>query len=405
MQTLSRTRQVAVLVALFAAWSIAYADRIVMGMAIIPIAKEFSFNDQTKGYVLGAFYVTYASMQLGGGWLADRYGSRKVLVGCLLLWSAFTALTGMAKSLASLISFRLLFGVGEGSFAPASASAIVETFARGARGRVQSLMCSTVFVGSAVGSVLIGWLIERFGWRMTFAQLGALGLVAAAVLFFALPPRRHERRTAVGDMPASAWRSAMRSPLLWRVAAIWFGACILSLGLQAWMPSYLLHTRGIDVLHIGMLSAIPFLVSFVGTIVVGQIIDRAGRHLLKPLLAGGVLLSAVFLALMVTTSSLPALIVYWTLCMLSFDMVYTTVFSIPLKHFPPEIAGRTTGLINFGGQLAGAIAPVVMGRLIGMSHGSYMSAFYFLIAAGAMAFAVALTCNFGEKAQSSPVTI
>ena len=77
---LSRGRQLAVLLALFAAWSIAYADRIVIGTAIIPIAKEFGLSDQAKGIVLGAFYVTYALMQLGGGTLADRYGSRKVLV-------------------------------------------------------------------------------------------------------------------------------------------------------------------------------------------------------------------------------------------------------------------------------------------------------------------------------------
>jgi ACS family hexuronate transporter-like MFS transporter len=401
---LSGKRQLIVLLALFAAWSIAYADRIVIGTAIIPIAKEFALNDGTKGYVLGAFYLTYALMQLGGGWLADRYGSRKVLVSCLLLWSIFTALTGAAWSLGSLIGFRLLFGLGEGSFSPANASAITETFAPIQRGRVQSLMCSTVYLGSAFGSVLVGWTIYRFGWRATFPLLGSFGLIAAVVLFFALMPRPRFAQNSVEAAPLSTWRDVLRSPLLWRVAMIWFGSCTLSIGLQSWMPSYLLRTHGIDILHIGMISAIPSLVGFFGTIAVGYIIDLAGSRHLKSLLASGALLSAFFLALMVTTASLPALIVYWTLCLLSFDMVYATVFSIPLKHFPAEIAGRTTGLINFGGQMAGAIAPVVMGHLIMGSHGSYVSAFYFLIGAGVIASAVAVGCNFVAPTQSMPVT-
>ena len=80
-----------------------------------------------------------------------------------MLWSVFTALTSTAWSFSSLVTLRLLFGVGEGSFAPANARAITESFPVTLRGRVQALMCSTVFLGSAVGSVLIGWTIYRYG--------------------------------------------------------------------------------------------------------------------------------------------------------------------------------------------------------------------------------------------------
>jgi len=384
---ITRGRQLAILFALFAAWSIAYADRIVIGTAIIPMAQEFGLDDQTKGYVLGAFYLTYAFMQLGGGVLADRYGSRKVLVGCLLLWSVFTALTGMAWSVASLIGFRLLFGIGEGSFAPANAAAITEWFAPQMRGRVQSLMCSTVFLGSAFGSVVVGWSIYRYGWRMTFPLLGALGFVIAIALLLALKPRAQAARSSRATADGASWRDIARSPLVWRVAAIWFGSCILSLGLQSWMPSWLLQTHHIDILHIGAVSAIPFLVSFVGTNVIGQIIDRSDHRRLKHLMAGGALLSTLFLVLLMNTTSLPAAILCWTLCLLAWDMVYATVFSIPLKCFPAQVVGRTTGLINFCGQIAGAIAPVVMGRLIMVGQGSYFMAFSFLVGAGVLAFA------------------
>ena len=253
-------------------------------------------------------------------------------------------------------------------------------------------------------------------------MLGLAGLCVAAAVFFSLKPVSTTRvpRTSGAlheqaphdthdvrdvrdihagpqtDMPPT-WLAIMRMPMVWRVSAVWFGSCILSLGLQSWMPSWLMHEHGIDILHIGVLSAIPFLVSFVGTNVIGQIIDGCEPTRLRHLLAAGASLSAVFLALMTRTISIGLLMLWWTLCMVSFDMVYATVFSIPLKTFAPSIAGRTTGLINFSGQLAGAIASVVMGRLIAISHGSYAGAFVFLIGAGVAACAVALTCQFGKQ--------
>ncbi|WP_167070145.1 MFS transporter [Burkholderia sp. Ax-1719] len=390
----SRTRRAIVLVALFAAWAVAYTDRIVIGTAIIPISRELALSDAAKGYVLGAFYATYALMQLGGGALADRFGARRVLVGCLALWSLFTALTGAAWSLGSLLAFRLLFGIGEGSFAPASSTAIVQTFPARVRARVQALLCSTVFLGSAVGAASVGWTIARFGWRQTFVMLGALGAMVAFALFV-VPSRRHIDPADASGHAAQArprWRDIAREPLVWRVALTWFGCCVLALGLQAWLPVWLMRTRGIDLLHIGLISAIPLLASFVGTNLAGFVIDRLPAARLKHLLAGGALASAAFAAAMPFVASLPALIVCWTLCMLAFDVVYAGVFAIPLKHFPASVAGRTTGLINFAGQLAGAISPVVVGALVG--HAGWTAAFAFLTSGALIASVAALGCRF-----------
>lgn len=393
----SRARQAIVLVALFAAWAVAYTDRIVIGTAIVPISRELALSDAAKGYVLGAFYVTYALMQLGGGALADRFGARRVLFGCLALWSLFTALTGAAWSLGSLLAFRLLFGIGEGSFAPASSTAIVQTFPQHMRARVQALMCSTVFLGSAAGAATVGWTIARFGWRQTFTMLGALGAVVALALLV-VPARNdaaHANQADEADESRPRWRDIARHPLVWRVAITWFGCCVLALGLQAWLPIWLMRTRGIDLLHIGFISAIPLLASFVGTNLAGFAIDRLPAARLKHLLTGGALASAVFAAAMPFVGSLAALIACWTLCMLAFDVVYAGVFAIPLKHFPASVAGRTTGLINFAGQLAGAISPVVVGVLVG--HAGWAAAFAFLTCGALIAAAAALGCRFHPR--------
>ena len=67
-------------------------------------------------------------MQIPGGWLADKFGSRRVLIVSVLMWSIFTALTGAVWSLASMIAIRFLFGIGEGGFQPSSSKLISQTF-------------------------------------------------------------------------------------------------------------------------------------------------------------------------------------------------------------------------------------------------------------------------------------
>ncbi|MFM0441573.1 MFS transporter [Paraburkholderia strydomiana] len=386
-------RKVALIAVIFVAWVVAYADRIVMSTAVIPIAQEFRLNDQERGYVLGAFYFTYAFMQLGGGWLADRHGAKRVLTACIVMWSVFTALTGMSWSFTSLLVIRLLFGIGEGGFAPANAVAIAENFEKRERGRVQSLMSSTVFLGNAAGSIFVATVIAAYGWRWTFPALGVCGVMVAAAFVFMLEPRKrmHVERDSSGTQKRAQCMQLLRNPLTWRVGLIWFCSSTLFLGLQSWMPSYLLKLRGIDIQHIGVASMIPYIVAFFGTNAVGHVIDKAGAQRSRPLMACGALLCALFLTLMMTTSSLPLLVLYWTLCIGAFTMVYATVFTVPLKYFPNEHVGSATGLINFGGQMAGFIAPVIMGHLIGAFNGSYVGAFLYLVLSAAIASAIACT--------------
>lgn len=384
-------RKFALIAVIFVAWVVAYADRIVISTAVIPIAHEFGLNDQERGYVLGAFYFTYAFMQLGGGWLADRYGAKRVLTTCIVMWSIFTALTGMSWSFASLVIIRLLFGIGEGGFAPANAVAIAENFQKQERGRVQSLMSSTVFLGNAAGSIFVAAVIAAYGWRWTFPALGVCGVAVAAAFVFMLKPRAHVRSTRATAQSRSDYLELLRNPMTWRVGLIWFCSSTLFLGLQSWMPSYLLKVRGIDIQHIGIASMIPYIAAFFATNTVGHVIDKAGAHRSKPLMACGALLCALFLILMMTTSSLPLLVFYWTLCICAFTMVYATVFTVPLKYFPNDKVGSATGLINFGGQMAGFIAPVIMGHLIGAFNGSYVGAFSYLVLSAAIACVIACT--------------
>lgn len=387
----TRMQKTVCLAALFLAWAIGYSDRIVMSTAIIPISREFTLDAARAGLLLSVFYVSYAVMQLLGGWLSDRYGSRVVVVMCVALWSLFTGLTGLAWSFGSLLVIRFMFGVGEGFFSPASSVTVAETFPKPERARAKSFLISTVFLGNAAGSAGVAFAVVYLGWRSAFHILSVVGLAVAMMLWLALRNGVAGQRGRMAARPKHQLRELIRRPDALKLTFIWFGTSIVYIGMISWMPSYLLKAYRIDLLHVGIASTIPYLIAFLGTNVVGWLLDRHGKGREKRFMMAGALGSAVFLALMISTTSITLLVVYWTLCLLSFNFVYATVFSIPLKYFPEHLIGSATGLMNFGGQIAGSLAPSVMGALIVEFHGSYLVALSFLVSSALLAFLVAIT--------------
>jgi ACS family hexuronate transporter-like MFS transporter len=387
----SRSQKIACLSGLFLAWAVGYADRILMSVAIIPISHELALDTRQAGMLLSAFYVSYALMQLAGGWLSDRYGSRIIVVLCIVMWSVFTSATSFAWSFASLLSIRFVFGLGEGSFSPASSVTIAEVFPKPERARAKSLLISTAFLGNAAGAGVIGATVAYLGWRGSFHILSTAGFAVALVLWFALRGGINAQRVRAADRPHHLWRSLLRTSMAWKLTAIWSFTSLLYIGVQSWMPSYLMKTFGVDLKQIGLATMVPNLIAFAGTNVVGLLLDKYGNEHERTFMVLGAFLSAIFLALMMTAASIYLLLVYWTLLLLAFNFVYATVFAAPLRHFPEHLIGSATGLMNFGGQIGGSVAPVAMGAIIASTGGSYLAAFCLLLASAVASAIIATT--------------
>jgi MFS family permease len=384
-------RKLFILVSLLVAWILANADRMAMSIAIIPITKEFGLTTTSAGYVLSVFYVSYALMQLGGGWLADRFGSRGVLVGCVAVWSIFTGLTGVAGSFAALLAIRFCFGIGEGPFNPASSVAITAVFPKKERARAKALVTGSIFIGGGIGTGSIAVLIHTYGWRIAYQVLGFIGIAMALVVWVAI---RNVRPRAAGPSEATSepkFLPLLRMALMRKTTLIYFFSNIVFVGLTSWMPSFLVKTRHIDMVHAGFASAVPYFLSFVSLNLVGWLLDKFGHGHERVFMVIGGFLTALFLGLMIVSDSLSAVLIFWTLSMVGFTIVYGTVWSIPLKHLPDKMVGTGSGIINFGGQVAAIISPVTMGLLMRMSHGSFIPAFVFLLGSGVALIVVGLT--------------
>ncbi|RAS22293.1 MFS transporter [Paraburkholderia bryophila] len=282
---------------------------------------------------------------------------------------------------------RVLFGIGEGGFVPASTVTVAEAFPRGERARAKSLVIGASFLGSAVGSSAIAALVHTHGWRYAYHVFGLVGIVVAVVLWLAIK-RAPRRRKLAGKL---AFRAVFRSPMLRKTMLIFFFSNVVYVALISWMPSFLVKTRHIDILHAGLASAGPYLVAFVCLNIVGWMLDKVGHGRERLFMTCGACAVVVFFALMAFATSLPSLLVLWTLCLVGYTVIYGTVFAIPLKHMSDASVGSAAGIINFGGQVAAAIAPAMVGMLVNLTPGSYVWAYSALLVAGMAALLVSLT--------------
>ncbi|MFM0239820.1 MFS transporter [Paraburkholderia phytofirmans] len=397
----SRAQKTAVIAGLFLAWAVGYADRILMSVALVPISKEFMLTAQEGGMLLSAFYFSYAIMQLAGGWLSDKFGSRIVVVACVVMWSVFTGVTSLGWSFASLLVIRFMFGLGEGSFSPASSVTVAEVFPKKQRARAKSFLVSTTFLGSAVGSAIIAASVTKLGWRGAFDILSVVGFAVAVILWFSLRGDKRARQKTDVERPRVAWKPVLQSPLAWKLTAVWFFTSALHVGVNSWMPTYLMTSYHISLKHAGLALVVPNLIAFAGANTVGFFLDKLDKRFEKGCLVAGSALSTVFLVLMITTTQIWLLLTYWTLFSLSFNLVYATVFATPLRRVPEQLIGKTSGLMNFGGQLANSIFPAIMGALITAANGAFFSAFYLLIGVGVLSVVAALVFKVPNETNSS----
>src|SRR3978361_1232023 len=144
---------------------ITYIDRVNISTAASEIQAEFGFSKTQLGLIFSAFAYPYLVFQVIGGWVGDKFGARKTLFWCGLVWAAATMLTGFAGGLVSLFAARLLVGLGEGATFPTATRAMQNWIAPGKRGFAQGITHAFARLGNAVAPPIVAFLLYHFGCR------------------------------------------------------------------------------------------------------------------------------------------------------------------------------------------------------------------------------------------------
>ena len=189
-----------------------FVDRQVVSILAEPIKRDLHLADWQLGLMTGlAFAVLYTVLGLPIARLAERGDRPLIIAAAVAVWSAFTALSGMAQTFTHLVLARIGVGVGEAGCTPPALSLIADSVPKEQRASAVSVYMLGAPVGSILGLALGGLIADAFGWRMAFVLVGLPGLLLAAIAALTLrEPRRSLPRVAAADQTAPSFGEALK---------------------------------------------------------------------------------------------------------------------------------------------------------------------------------------------------
>lgn len=375
---------------------VTFLDRINISVAGSSIMHDLGLSPAQWGWVQSAFILSYGLMQIPMGWLGDRFGHRKILALIVLWWSLFTAFTGLAGGLASLLVIRFMFGIGEAGSSPCSTGVISRWFQKEEVGKAQGYVWAASRMGGALTPFVVIPVMMMVGWRSAFYLLGALGIVWAAVWYFYYkdPETAQSSQNASIDSPQISWCHLLESRQLWLLCGMYFFYAFGSWFFFSWFPTFMELGRGFDKSELTYAVAVPFLMSMAGNIAGGHLTDRlthrygikTGR---KALGSTSLAVSAVCMFLAAFIPGKMAVFVFLSLCFGIFDLMLPSAWALCID-LGKQHAGTLSGAMNTAGNIGGFCCGILFGELVQQSGNYnlplYMIAVMLLISALLFAF-------------------
>jgi len=378
-------------VVFFAGSVLLWADRTNFSVAAAAWAKEFGWTPATIGMMLSAFSLGYLILQPVGGWIADKAGARRTLAASMAGWSLWVLLTPIAPAVLWLTAtFRVLLGVFEAPYIPASVAAVARAIPSVTRrGRFSAFVQSGAQLGPAAGVFFAGIILSTTGSAtyifLIFGLVGLLGAVAwwsyARNFDDPVPHGAHAETDEAKERAAQAPvpnRLLIASPALWPFYIGYFALPYCQYLFLTWLPQYLSHYRHIPLVQASALSALPFLVAFLASNFTGWAMDwlaaagwtKGGFH--RKLFVGlGAAIYAVTTLIAATTESntLAVIMIIIANAGLSF---YVVPFWTTCTDIAPNQTGTLGGVMNFFGIVGATLSPYGTG-LIAQATGAFVA--------------------------------
>lgn len=370
-----------------------YLDRLNLGIVAKNFQDELHFTGQTMGWILGAFSLGYAWFHLPGGWLADRFGARRVLAGAILWFSIFTALTPFAAKLPilnlagaawSFAIARFLMGVGESAAFPVGNKMMGYWLGPNERALGTSIFLAGVGVAGIIAPVLVTKMAAAYGWKTPFVVLGLVGTVSAIACYTYVTDRPDQNRhvnaaelalitaarqdTNVAVEKASRktgvpWGKVFSSPSMRALMVSHFCLVYPLYIFFTWFFIYLVKVRGVTVSNASFWGSAPFVANIFMVPFWGWLSDRgvqkwgkrAGRRATAWLgIAGSALLLWAGSHTANNTVALSQLAIAAGFNFAASAILYTTCTDISSRS-----SGSVSGIMATFGSLGGAASPVV----------------------------------------------
>jgi len=384
-----------VVVLLAATAGLTYIDRLNLGIVAKHVQEEYKFSTETMGWILGAFSLGYAIFHIPGGWLADRFGPRKVLVGAILWFSIFAGLTAIAPKLLILGSFgaawafaivRFGLGTGEAAAMPVGNKVMAYWLGQKERGFGTSLFLSGVGAGGVAAPIVITWLTKNWGWRWPFLLSAIFGATVAGACYLYVTDRPEENpcvnpaelalirgptRSATPALPPAKaqvpWSKILSSPSIWGLMAGHFCLVYPVYIFVTWFFVYLVKVRGVTVSKAGFWGSAPFVANlfmvplwgWLEDLTAARIGTRRGRRACAWL---GIAASALLLWLG-THAANNTLALSELALAAGFNFAASAVLWTTCNDISAKCSASISGIMTTFGSLGGWLSPVFTAKI------------------------------------------
>ncbi len=354
-----------------------YVDRGAIGIAAPVMTRQLGLSPEAYGFVFSAFFWVYAPVQLFAGRLCDRFSVYTLIGAGILLWAASTLLTGFVGGFGSLLTLRIMLGIGESISFPGSTKIIARHVPAESRGIANAIVATGLALGPAVGTLVGGLILASWGWRAMFIVFGLITLLWLAPWRSAVKSLNAEELAESG--PPVAIGALIGKWSMWSMAIVHCLGNYCFYFLLAWLPSFLVKSRGFSITEMTLLATIGYAVQAVCALSYGHFSDwwtRSGRSEAAcrrgMMIASQALAAVAILGLAFAHSAVPIAIL---LCLAgaASASLSLNLYAIAQMFSGPRAAGTWMGFQNSVGNASGVFGPILTGFIV--QRAGYDSAF------------------------------
>lgn len=357
-----------------------YFDRVNLSVSHEALVATFAISPVVFGNLSAAYSWTYAACQLPTGVILDRFGVRRVTIWSVLIWGIASLAAAISPGIIFFFAARLLLGIGEAPTFPANAKAVGRWFPRSERSLATALYDSSAKLANGIGVPILGFLILRIGWRLSFGVTALLSVAYLALFAFLY---REPQRQSLRDQPIPEFATEAAPIPLARLLrekkiiglSIGFGAYnYVFYLLLTWLPTYFVEQLHLPPMRSFLLTGAPWLIAaaselLIGGVVTDSLIQRGWNpdRVRRTVLIGGTTLGLALFFTLHPASVLGAVIPI-TIANSGLAIASTVGWSLPAMLVPNSSTGKVGGIVNFSNQISAILAPIITGFVVKYTH-------------------------------------
>jgi len=375
---------------LFFLYIIAYLDRVNLSYASLEMSGALGFTAEIIGFGAGIFFIGYFLLEIPGAILVERWSARAWIARIMISWGIVAMLTGFVHTAHQFYTIRFLLGASEAGFFPGIVVYLSHWFRYEDRAKAMAMFMAAQSISNIIGSPVSGLLLGinwlgLAGWRWLFILEGIPAVLFGIVTIFYLTDRPHQAKWLLEDEKQwisteleqekkaketvrsySVW-DALRQPevILLSLALFFMAGAVY--GFNFWLPTILKKLSGHSNLFVTTVSALPYCIGLIATLLVGWSSDRTKERRWHAALC--MIIASLGLGLSVISHRTDLAVLMFCLAAVGMYGYLSAFWSLPSSFLTGTAAAASIGLINSVGNLGGFFGPYAVGYISKRTHG------------------------------------